>query len=83
MPRFVVVDTIPYPQRAIVNLDAISVVTIVNERDGSENLTIHMMDGSEIVVRADFADVENGLQATPLITRVALGPRATAAAPPV
>jgi hypothetical protein len=66
MSRFVVVDILPSQEAAIINLDAISILTVVSEPGGTKNLKIHMLDGADIVIAADFAAVETRLLATPL-----------------
>jgi hypothetical protein len=66
MSRFVVVDILPSQEAEIINLDAISILTVVTEPSGTKNLKIHMMDGADIVIAADFAAVETRLLATPL-----------------
>jgi hypothetical protein len=58
MSRFAVVDVLPSEERAIINLDAITIVTVVNEPGGTKKLKIHMADGSAVVVSADSSTAD-------------------------
>jgi hypothetical protein len=66
MPRFAVVATHPYQDRAIVNLDSIAVVTTKTEPSGGKSLQLQMVDGSKVLINASFADLQHVLNATPL-----------------
>ena len=66
MPHFVIVTTMPYQERAIVNSDAIAVVTSKPGSDGVRSAQLQMVDGSRIVLTATFAELEQALGAGPL-----------------
>jgi hypothetical protein len=51
---------------AIINLDAISLVTKVYEPDGTESTKLHMLGGAEIVISNSFGSLQNALQAMSL-----------------
>lgn len=61
MPRFVVITILPYQERAIVNIDAIAIVTSKPGPDGIRSAQLQMVDGSKIVITATFADIEQVL----------------------
>ena len=66
MPRFVIVTTMPYQERAIVNIDAIAIVTSKAGSDGIRSAQLQMVDGSKIVITASVTDLEQVLGAGPL-----------------
>jgi hypothetical protein len=66
MSRFIIVTTMPYQDRAIVNIDAIAVVTSKPGSDGVRSAQLQMLDGSKIVITATFAEFEQALGAGPL-----------------
>jgi hypothetical protein len=65
MSRFAIFTTLPYQDRAIVNLDAIAVVTAKSGSDGIRSAQLQMLDGSRIVTTASLADLEQVLKASP------------------
>jgi hypothetical protein len=66
MPRFAIVSTRPYQDRAIVNLDNISIITTKAEPDGTRSVQLQMVDGSRLAITASFADIQQALGATAL-----------------
>lgn len=65
MSRFAVFTTLPYQDRAIVNLDAIAIVTAKSGTDGARSAQLQMVDGSRLVTTASLADLEQALSAIP------------------
>jgi hypothetical protein len=61
MSRFAVITTLPYQDRAIVNLDAIALVTTKAGPDGARGTQLQMIDGSKIVTTASLAEMQETL----------------------
>ncbi len=66
MPRFIVVSTRPYQERAIINLDSIVAATTKTEMDGAKTIQLQMVDGTKVLIVAEFADLQQVLDAVPL-----------------
>ncbi len=64
MSRFTIFTTLPYQDRAIVNIDAIAVVTSKPGADGIRSAQLQMVDGSKLLITATFAELEQTLSAT-------------------
>lgn len=63
MSSFLVVETLPHRQRAIVNLDSIALVRIAVEQDGGKVTKLRMVDGFELSVTTDFEVLQQKLNA--------------------
>jgi SRSO17 transposase len=66
MPRFAIVSTRPYQDRAIINLDNISIITTKTEPDGTKSVQLQMVDGSRLAITASFAEIQQALGANAL-----------------
>jgi len=66
MSRFVTITILPYQDRAIVNLDAIAIVTTKSGADGAKGTQLQMLDGSKVVTTVGFAEMQQALSATPV-----------------
>ena len=66
MSRFIVVSTRPYQERAIINLDSVMAATTKTEPDGGKSIQLQMVDGTKILIIAEFTDIQQALSATPL-----------------
>jgi hypothetical protein len=64
MPHFVTLTILPYQERAIVNLDAVAIVTTKAGPDGARGTQLQMVDGSKVVTTVGFADMQQALSAT-------------------
>jgi len=65
MARFASFTILPYQDRAIVNLDAIALVTSKPGSDGIRSAQLQMLDGCKIVITATIAELEQILCAAP------------------